>query len=85
MKWYPPPRELDDDKYYVSSLKHILARKIGSYDGSTCQDLGYVDASLVPFLDGLIAGTTDNYIIRDAERLIEAINQYGKVELRIEF
>lgn len=86
MKWYPPPPELEDDKYYISSLKFVLAEKLGDWgsSGSTCQNLGFVGPAIIPFLQGIIAGNGSGDMARDAEKLIEAIKQHGKVELKIE-
>ena len=81
--WSIIPPEPDENNLY--SLKRIMAKKLGSMDGSCSEDLGVVDRSLIPFLEGLIMGDTSERqeIAEDAQSLVDAINKYGKVRLTI--
>jgi len=78
--WKPLPEEPKERSIY--SLKWALAKKLGSYDGSVSEDLGIVDSSIIPFLEGIVvAGDKD--MSADAQNLIDAINKHGKVQLVI--
>lgn len=78
--WRPLPQEPKERSIY--NLKWALAKKLGEYDGSVSENLGTVDGSLIPFLEGILAAG-DKDMAEDAQNLIDAINQYGKVQLLI--
>lgn len=78
--WKPLPEEPKERSLY--SLKWALAKKLGEYDGSVSEDLGIVDSSFIPFLEG-IAAAGDKDTATDAESLIDAIKKHGKVQLVI--
>jgi hypothetical protein len=67
----------------LHSLKWTLAKKIWGSDGSCGEGIELADASLIPFLEGIIEGNGGGDMGRDAQRLISAIKQYGKVQLCI--
>lgn len=81
--WSIVPKEPSESSLY--SLKRIMAKRLGSMDGSCSESLGVVDSSLIPFLEGLIDGdtTVNRDIAQDAQSLIDAIKKYGKVQLTI--
>lgn len=71
----------DIKEYNIHCLKYILAKKLGSYDGSMSEDLGVVDKKLIPYLEGI--ADTGGDVGADAKKLIDAINKYEKVQLTI--
>lgn len=84
LKWYPPPKDKDEDRQYISYLKYDLADRLGERNGSEVENLGFVDKKIIPFLEGIIAGDKEGKKAENAKTLIDAIIQYGKVELIIE-
>lgn len=82
LTWSPPPKEVTN--HSIGYLKREMAKRFGQFDGSIGEYLGLVGEELIPFLDGIIAGNGDNDMAKDAQELIDAINKYGQVELRIE-
>lgn len=67
----------------LNSLKRVLARKIWDSDGSCGEGKEVVDEELIPFLEGIVEGNGGGDMGKDAKELIEAIRQYGKVQLCI--
>jgi len=68
----------------ISSLKHTLAKKVwGAESGSSGQCKEVVGKELIPFLEGIAEGNGSGDMGRDAKKLINAINQFGKVEISI--
>lgn len=65
-------------------LKRILGQEIWGHDGSIPSDWTEVNDGLVPFLDGVIAGTDDPYLKEDATRLRDFLATEGVVLLRLE-
>jgi len=79
--WSRVPVEPKEESLY--SLKWTLARKLWDSDGSCVESTIIVGKELIPFLEGIIEGNGSGDMGRDAKKLIEAINQYGKVQLCI--
>lgn len=77
--WSPIPKDPKEASLY--SLKWVMAKKFGQYDGSVGEDLGRVDADLIPFLEGIAA--TNGDMSEDAKELIDAIRKHGEVQLTI--
>lgn len=64
----------------IDALRHTLAKKVFK-DGL---DFGEtVDKNLIPFLEGIVEGNGSGDMARDAQKLINAIKRYGKVNLSI--
>lgn len=81
MYWNPKP--VEPKRRNIGSLKWILAKKLFDQDGSMSAGPITVDETLIPFLEGLIAGADNGDISKDASILIDAINKYGAVEIII--
>jgi len=79
--WSRVPVEPKENSLY--SLKWTLARKIWDSDGSCGESTEIVGEELIPFLEGIVEGNGSGDMGRDAKKLIEAIRQYGKVQLCI--
>ena len=79
--WSRVPVEPDEHSLY--SLKWTLAKKIWGADGSCGQSTRVVGKELIPFLEGIVEGNGSGDMGRDAKKLIEAVRQYGKVQLCI--
>lgn len=79
--WSRVPVEPKEESLY--SLKWTLARKLWDSDGSCGESTIVVGKELIPFLEGIVEGNGSGDMGRDAKRLINAINQYGKVQLCI--
>jgi hypothetical protein len=75
--WTPPPaavREHDVD------LKWEIGRYFDEqYNGGSIDFMA--DSLFVPFLKGIIAGTSDKDKKASAESIIQGINKYGRVQL----
>lgn len=80
--WRGLPKEPKDSELYA--LKWIMAKKLGDHDGSVTENLGAVDESLIPFLEGVVAAATEKSDVQEAAKdLIKAIQKHGRVELVI--
>jgi hypothetical protein len=62
----------------IGWLDYIIAEKFfgGQKYGSQT-----VDARIIPFLEGVKAGSSDKNVIVNCDKLISAINKEGEVEL----
>lgn len=78
--WEPPPQKRTEDEIY--SLKWILAKKFGQYDGSMAENLGMIGKNIIPYLEGIMDCGTQS-MAEDAKKLIEAIEKYGEIEIYI--
>jgi hypothetical protein len=75
--WAPPPVEVRE---WNVDLKWEIGRYFDEqYNGGTMDTM--VDRSIVPFLKGIIAGTSDKDKKASADSLIQGINKYGRVQL----
>jgi hypothetical protein len=75
--WAPPPAEVRE---YDLDLKWEIGRYFDEqYNGGTIDMT--VDRSIVPFLKGIIAGSSDKDKKAGADSLIQGINKYGRVQL----
>lgn len=79
--WSRVPVEPKEESLY--SLKWTLAKKLWDSDGSCGESTIVVGKELIPFLEGIVEGNGSGDMGRDAKKLIDAINQYGKVQLCI--
>ena len=77
-----PPKE-----HSIDYLKHILGKRLFGEDWNGGGEAPVVvDQSLIQFLEGIVAagGPSNDPYGKDAQRLIDAINRYGKVEVYIQ-
>lgn len=81
--WSRVPVELKEESLY--SLKRALAKKIWDSDGEMGENIVVVGHELIPFLEGIVEGNGSGDMGRDAKKLIDAINEYGKVQLCIHY
>lgn len=79
--WMPPPQDRKEEN--IGSLKWDFAKKWGEYDGSCSENLGFIGKDEIPYLQGIVTGNGGGDMSRDAQKLIAAIEKYGKVELII--
>ena len=68
----------------LGSLRRILANRIWGSNGSGNEAPAVVGEELLPFLEGLVIGSGSGDYSRDAQKLISAIREFGKVKLLIE-
>lgn len=80
LRWRPV-RD-DDGQELNDTLKRILAGKLWAQDGSTSAAWCVLERNMLDFLDG-VAASSDSHTASDANRLIRAIEKYGKVEVCI--
>lgn len=74
---------VDPKENNLGSLRRTLAEKIWRTDGSSGTDYEIVGKELIPFLEGIVVGNGSGEMGKDAKKLIEAINKYGKVRICI--
>jgi hypothetical protein len=70
-------------EHNLDSLKYTLAKKIWDSDGSIGEGPEIVGEDLIPYLEGIIVGNGSGEMGRSARKLIDAIKQFGHVELLI--
>lgn len=77
--WLPPPTE--QKRNDIGYLKYEIGGYFyEGYDGESIDRLGTKE--MIPFLKGIIAAGSEEKA-KDAQRLIDAINKYGEVQLII--
>jgi hypothetical protein len=77
--WLPPPK--DQKKNYIGYLKYEIGRYFDKdYNGDNMDRM--VGEEIIPFLRGIIAvGSKEQ--MEDAQKLINAIEKHGEVQLII--
>ena len=80
--WAPPPEEMGW-KSAEDQLKYLLAPRLWDHDGSLRSPAIVVGEELILYLEGVKAATTIEDVYDGANRLINAITQYGRIQLRI--
>ncbi len=71
------------DRSLPKALKYIIARRLWDHDGSLSGEPVVINASEVPYLEGIRDATSDTDVNRAARQLIEAIIKHGTIELSI--
>ncbi len=79
--WQPETSRAD--RSLPKALKYIMARRLWDHDGSLSGDPVVINASEVPYLEGVRDATSDVDVNRAAKQLIEAIIKHGTIELSI--
>lgn len=79
--WSRVPHKPKEENLY--NLKYALAKKLWYGDGSCAEPMKKVSHELVPFLEGIEAGSDTLEMREDARKLINAIESYGEVQLCI--
>lgn len=90
--WLPPPKARKENSLY--NLKHTLSKYLDpDWNGSSYTEM--VGRDIIPFLKGLIAAweqqpedkSKDPFgpksCIKEAQSLIDGIEQYGEVEISL--
>ena len=80
--WRPVPKEPPPENVLPGALKLTIARHLWDHDGSLRGDPVTVDQAFVPYLQG-VADAGGKEVADAAGELIQAIREYGEVELWI--
>jgi hypothetical protein len=80
--WRPVPREVPPANSLPYGLKKALARRYWDHDGSLNGDMIEISEADVPYLEG-IRDAASGEVSEGAAGLIEAIREYGAVEIWI--
>ena len=76
--WRPVPKEHPPLEDLSSVLKYMLARRYWGHDGSLYGEEVEIGKEEIPYLQGL-----NDCGVEDADRLIAAIHDHGRVLIRI--
>lgn len=71
----PPPSKC------VEGLHSILSEKYLKFRGDDVLEGMELDGSIIPFLEGIVAGSVKMEVRRDADKLIDAIRKHKNVTL----
>lgn len=76
--WAPLPSYPEEKN--IGFLKFILKDRL-----NLDEQAAEVDKSLIPYLEGIISGSSDKDVIKDAQKLIAAIKKHDKVKLSLHY
>lgn len=80
--WRPAPKEEPPAHDLPFGLKKAISQRFWGHDGSLYGDKVEMGASVIPYLEGLADGGTEE-IADGARELIAAIRKHGTVEVWI--